>query len=820
MAIIMTFAAHAAVTRTGSRSNNCAGQPQPAKRKINASVSCRQFSALPALFLALCFLPGCSSPIDEYERSAPRVISLDPLDAPAPQLELIGLEQEQLANSTCLTVELLDLDAGFPLQLSLDLDLLPTASRPGQSERPGDLHLRLTAAETVTYELAGTGHLPNGSIDVEWDFKLDRVRITLPFVSSSSSPPFTIRVQTLKSGSTLPADTLGPVLSDARDTRRANLLLAFWNVFRGETPALALRSWDGAHSGPAGERFGLAHLLDSVREFEIPINLLDLNTPEAIAGLDYLGELPGVTELIKRGLLYLPSTLPEDYSPGHQPLEMTRVLLLDRMDVSSNYGLPSAAWLTLDTPQLTEADIDQVRQLAFSGVIAPFPIASAGTQSARIYRNGGMLLIPRPRSDAALSAADDGGLSIGWRQALIEAALSGEETNLLVLGGSLPQTFWGDPEQARESMAWLAAHPWITALTLDQVVRLALPYQSLDLPAGLKGDPDPAEDRRKIDFSDSPGRTTLDILALDLYARASSTHSCLSEDDPRWDEAWKACERPPADSLNQLRQLSLESLALLDFAREWSRDVACTAPGRDSGIKRADIDHDGFEEAMLWNSDLLAIFDPVGGRLSALFACSPEYGVSTVIAPRPFQAIGLSDPSGWNLDSGSIHETALPLLAGGFLSPSDMAEYFEISRTTDGLELEHPQGLYSVRFSLSGPSLRAEYSVMHGVRRQYELGFLVAPERMFEPGFSGAFQLLQQNGALEIQIEGGLTLRLQSTHSTLEIDSFLDSPAPILNSEDPNLEYPPGHYLPMPFILVQDWMDDGELISISLLPGR
>jgi hypothetical protein len=88
------------------------------------------------------------------------------------------------------------------------------------------------------------------------------------------------------------------------------VLLAFWNTVPAYTPAQALRRWDGAHTGPYGERHGLHLLLQAVRRSKVPVVLLDLKTPAALSALDFLGKLPQIQNLSTQGLLILPEALP------------------------------------------------------------------------------------------------------------------------------------------------------------------------------------------------------------------------------------------------------------------------------------------------------------------------------------------------------------------------------------------------------------------------------------------------------------------------------------------------------------------------------
>ena len=93
----------------------------------------------------------------------------------------------------------------------------------------------------------------------------------------------------------------------------------FLRHLRSPFPAEALRSWDGAHTGPHGERHGLKHLLDAVEEYQIPTVLLDLKEPENLSALDAMGILPQIDALANNSLLILPESeqmLPAEKNQG------------------------------------------------------------------------------------------------------------------------------------------------------------------------------------------------------------------------------------------------------------------------------------------------------------------------------------------------------------------------------------------------------------------------------------------------------------------------------------------------------------------------
>ncbi|HBG74072.1 MAG: hypothetical protein A2X25_08255 [Chloroflexi bacterium GWB2_49_20] len=72
------------------------------------------------------------------------------------------------------------------------------------------------------------------------------------------------------------------------------------------------------------------------------------------------------------------------------------------------------------------------------------------------------------QSNAPIQATDEG-LSLEVRLQLLTTALSSDPTDLVVLGGSLPHSTWGDSVMGKAGMAYIAAHPWIQFLNGEKI---------------------------------------------------------------------------------------------------------------------------------------------------------------------------------------------------------------------------------------------------------------------------------------------------------------------------------------------------------------
>ncbi|MDP2735844.1 MAG: hypothetical protein Q8P12_06580, partial [bacterium] len=321
-----------------------------------------------------------------------RMLTLDPLDSNSPHFELIGLSTSTNAGGLRFSVEFFDLDFENKPEVSFELDLWPDPGlQPGE---PGDWDVRLDCMPGKILEFTNLlpGLVNNEVPDIVWDEARDLLEVTFTHLHQLRSAPFLIRVNVREPGAQTAADVLGPVPSDAREIRKAELLLVYWNTFSAHTPAEALRSWDGAHGGPAGERFGLRYLLEAVQEFLFPITLLDLNSPTKLAGLEFLGHLSSIQSLQAQGLLSLPQSLPDYFNPGIQTRMLSEQIIAAHRSVSRAYGLLPSTWISVLDPDLSVEIPASLSHFGFRGLLAGTAPLGSLALSSPVYKAAGLTI--------------------------------------------------------------------------------------------------------------------------------------------------------------------------------------------------------------------------------------------------------------------------------------------------------------------------------------------------------------------------------------------------------------------------------------------
>ena len=88
----------------------------------------------------------------------------------------------------------------------------------------------------------------------------------------------------------------------------------------------------------------------------------------------------------------------------------------------------------------------------------------AGSSDTQYHAGRIGVVIPVPWGTPGFQQVSQDGLSLDARRLLVQTAIQNQEQNasaMVVLGGSLPASEWGNPENSREAFSYIRAHPWI-----------------------------------------------------------------------------------------------------------------------------------------------------------------------------------------------------------------------------------------------------------------------------------------------------------------------------------------------------------------------
>ncbi len=768
------------------------------------------------ILLTCCLLAACtpttSQPLlQTWQLSQLR--SLDPADAQRSDLDLIAAYTRQVGDQQQIRLDFLDLpvEVNYDLYLALDnapggVTRLPIAA---QSELTWDTLLVIPAHGEIQALDSNLQPRPGAAILVLRDPVMDDLQISFnsQLIEHPPANPLGYRLQVFvtPAGSSQVADRLGPVDSTATPPAFAPFLVIFWDSLPAFSPVQALRRWDGAHTGPQGGRHGLYNVLRTARSARIPLVLLDLKSPDSLAALEYVGGLGLVRSLSQQGLLELPQVSP-GYAgelPAALPGWAQSLAVQESRQAGLAHGLP-ASLLLFDplgmTPEAGSEALEIVPGQASHDPLTPVDVQRIGDQR--------LLAIPGfDHAEDMPEQATLDGPSLAVRKALLVAALSTNPGDLVVLGGDLPISTWGNPQNARASFRYLRAHPWMQALSVQDLLTLpvtngkpasppAAPQAATTVPVGLQNA-----------LSNELGQAAWQ----DLHALY----------DPVF---------PDPPQLGALRSNYLPQVQALLSAAQWAstRPVACDGDCQPQATCQADPDGDGQAECVLSSPDYYAIFELQGGYLAFAFARNSQSGaVHQWVAPSSQFSSGLSPAESWDLAKGAFGDP--DVYPGAFFdwdatrqSP-DGSLLYRAQVTPGELQLSTADGRRQKTFRFSPNGLSVE---LHSAdATQTLLSLALDPWQRYVPGWPACYQSqARQNGTWRWSVGTPTPSGCDSSQSRFFVDmqsdnpyqkrTFLDS-LPFMNQpEDPNRNYPPGHFLPFPLAVAQ--FDFREQISLHI----
>lgn len=793
-----------------------------------------------SIALLMAFLAGCMPAKGPVLHPPWQYADLRLLAAPAEGLsshQLVGLYTRRFQSQEQIRLDLLDFTAELDYDLYLALDTISGGSTdlPIQTEIDFEWDLLLVIPASGSLQAFGSdGTAQEGlSLRVVRDPTLDTVVISLSAARLGES--YRIQVFLTPTNSPVVSSSLGPIRSDARPPPRLPVLLAFWNTFSAYTPAQALRRYDGAHTGPASDRHGLRGLLDAVENTRFPVVLLDIKHPASLSALEFAGALSRLQDLAAQDLLILPDQLPLDAPQDNPylPPPWVRVRAANHTrQIAGDFGLPPSPFLYSHVfpNQLNESHLHQINgiRLIFSlnkldgqavAADSSMPVSQSslevlpGSHSLQITRWGAYTWVNLAPAIAALQAsvqASYTGPTLEIRRSLLEAARSPNGRQFLVLGGDLTQTAWGNPQAATQTLRYLISRPWIQPVTRADLAALKAPRASSSpvspsIVAELSS-------QKALPLHNPQGEPLASALTAEQIHELLLDELSSAPDNVAAQLAWQAYESlfaPAAvssPSLATLRAAYLGQIGHLLAAAHWgSNGISAFCPladGSGTCLAALDLDWDGEDEYILASGTFFALFEARGGYLALAFL-HDSAGLHQVIAPSTQFTVGLGDPLSWKTDrgiagDGSQLRGAFSDLPAGSSIPT--WESFAVEQT--GQSLTFSSSHYNLRktFHLTESGLQVDYLSEQPLTVQIPLA--IAPDSRFYPDWGSRYQGNIFPGGWSYGLVDGLQIRIR-TSAELSVRAFNDSLEYMGQPENPDFDYPSGHYLPFPLALAE-----------------
>jgi hypothetical protein len=744
------------------------------------------FSLTLTVFLSACSppLPAVTLPpvsLGAWHHSDLRWIGFG--DAADPQQDLIAVYARSTGQDLQVRLDILEFRPDFPFDIYLALDLtaggendLPVS---GSSDLAWD-ELFIFNSTTAPLQLL-PGIRPQettaASLSIEQDFD----GLVLHLDARYLIPGIRFQIFITPPGSTDRIDSTPQIELNGLPPAPAPLLLAFWDTLPAASPAQVLRRWNGAHTGPLGQRHGLYQLLKSSDTYNLPLALLDLKSPASLAAIATMQQMEWLVDLDQRRLLILPDAAFGDPQAASYSLAQSR-------SAGEQYGLSPSPFL-----------------FASTGTILPdgYQAAFYASTSSRLLPVSQARLIPLPGpvypeeggTYPSIEQVDRSGLTLDARRSLLETALSGDPARISVMGGSLPDSAWADSSITSLAFAYIASHPWIDVLNAEDLLLKPLPAGSdepplcpdlLCLPAVLPFIPYTSAEQPISSGLSLPEMRQL--IYSDLISAPPGSAADLA-----WD-MYLQLTIPTTNPFRQALQANYLGQAghLLYIAR-WE---ANPVPVSDCTV---DLDWDGEPDCVLASSNFIATFKTDGSRL--LFAGSIDQGkFQQWIGPTSQFRIGAGEPSEWAVRRGPASD---PNEIPGAFAPLNGSYPAAVPAVGPNyITFRAPDGAQRI-YRLEQDGFRLTYQ---GGPFQTQLPITFSAVEVSDAAAAG--QDPEENSINQLQVQlAGASFKVNSTADSLEW---------MPQSENPDRSYSPGHFLPYP-LTVLEIQSDGD---ISILVQR
>lgn len=739
-------------------------RPQPDRQQLAGPSSRLWWVLVAAAFIT----SACQALASPSEFSSANLLILDPVDSNTVSTDMLAVFSYQSLETISLRIDVLDFSVDDAPSLLILLDTFPgsTVSLPDQIELEDrwDIAYSVIPDQRLNQTPADNSKLIGERRPAAYDPRVDTIQINIPLEVVHSPGPYTIAIVSMDTASGEAMDTIGPVHSDNPPPKPIPLILTFWNVFPSATPGQAQRSWDGAHSGPAGERFGLRHLLEAAHSYHVPVVLADIKQPQSLAGLQLLDAVPMLIELEKKALISLPDVLPQPLC-----LEAARLgwpdWVVNQIGIEAqNLDFPPSSTLTCSPGVYNEANMP-----TSSGYRSLLIHASKGMTAAGDIQSAGSI-IPLFQGITAQSLSFDGGLSLDLRKQLTANIELDQAHSAFLLSSNFQESFWGDPRSVDDAFHWIAAHPWIQPISLEQFNRSMLRELNLVQPGAENLDTANILDlplsainlgdlKLLLDPSDSKALSTIkwQILYDVFTSPICQAHSTLLG---RESASLSDCE--------ELEDRSRRGLQILSFVHTWEKMLPKNAPEKELQSLEDSLNRE-LATSFYMDDHWFAAVDSEKHQLLAIFANSPDLGAIPLIWDPPVQELQMRDNSEIEIE-------------------------FFTEREGDLLRIEFQAG--------DSP------------------GYVQLPIYLSPNQIDRAQECLRWNletGIYQLGCSDASIWKLEIDQGIWSLDSVLDSPARWNVAEDPNREMPAGHFLPIPYGLLSVDFEDKLSLSLTVI---
>jgi hypothetical protein len=718
------------------------------------------------LLLLVFFLIGCKHNPQELNNSTfgmwkyADVRLLDPVDTLDPERDLIALYTRDNKHVIQIRIDFLDLDSPIAQDIYIPIDTNPGGSNQIRTRNDQLITVDIDWDYLIFFSASGNVEIMNSEYFVLDDFGLfvilnsfqDNIILSfnhglLPAITSLTK----IQVIITPPDKVVIDDQTEPFFLDGPPPSRAKVLFMFWNMFYSSTPAEALRSWAGAHSGPMSSRHGLKYLIDFADRTSYPIFILDVQKPETMSVFDYLGVEARIESLVKQG----------------------QIVFSNDVFVTGNYkDIKLNNYYNLILGGYDYAQFINKENSCFSVTKNTFTVNLISDSSFRCKT----LII-----------------SNGYTKS----------PNPIILGGDFQVSMLGDPAVLYYLNSYIDNHPWIQVLSGHDLKEYITEFDSDLLSLILNDLSSISSDQAHFSSeSNSTFLKTYHSVFSDLINAPKNQISALA-----W-QVYDSLSQPETSEFIPLSGNYVGQIGHILAAARWIEQPeslsTCTI----------DLDYDGEYECVLANSNIFLTLETKGVYIPFVFF-RDENGPHQIIGPTWQFMLGVSDPSEWDFSLGISSDPGQIL--GAFVDEISTWDNFEVSTSNNRIEFINEDLSVYRSFMITNNKIIVEIKDERHQNDIAQIPLVLDPWTRYTKDWGDKYTSRQSTQGIEWKIITGLSITIQSNQQ-INLYPFNATHDALIMSEDPNLDYGRGHYLPFPIALAEIQPSDNYTVTIIVSP--
>ena len=670
---------------------------------------------------------------------------LDPVDALAPDRDLIALYTRDDHHVIQIRIDFLDLDLPIARDLYIPIDTNPGGSNQIRTNNGQLINVGIDWDYLILFPASGNVEIINREYIVLDDFELFLIlnsfqdNITLSFdhgLLPAITPLTKLQLIITPPNKVTIDDQTEPIFVEGTPPSRAKVLFMFWNTLNSSTPADALRSWAGAHSGPMSSRHGLKYLIDFADVTNYPIYLFDIKKPEAISALDYFDVETRIENLVKQGKIVFPQNF------------------FDKCYYESMYNEESLC------------------------------IKLGGNDYAKFLKNYNSCLFV-PKNSANIKLISD--MFFRCKTLIISQGYN-KSPNPVILGGDFQISMLGDPSVLYYLNTYLDNHPWIQVLSGHELKKYIAEFDTDLLPLRLNSLYVNNNGQTNLSSeSNSKGLQAHQSIISELMNAPKNRISALAL------QVYESLSQPETSELIPLGGSYVGQIGHILAAARWFEQPesisTCTI----------DLDYDGEFECVLANSNIFLTLESKGAYIPYVFS-KDENGAHQIIGPTWQFMLGVSDPSEWDFSLGVRSDPGQIL--GAFVDEISKSDNFEVKLSNNKIVFINDDHSLYRSFMIRNNVINVEFNDDRLQNNVAQIPLVLDPWTRYTKDWGDKYSYRLSAQGVEWEIISVIAVTIHSNQQ-IKLYTFNATQDALINPEDPNLDYGRGHFLPFPMALAE-----------------